>query len=50
MRIPPILRAHPRTSLAAVLALILLIGLFWYQSLGAPHYPGAQNLRHETPE
>jgi hypothetical protein len=45
------IRRHPWVSLAAGLALILLlIGFFWYQSSPVPRYPGAQKLIRERPE
>jgi hypothetical protein len=51
MRIAHLLRAHPGVSLAAALALIvLLLIVFWPQPSTVPTYPGAYNLSHETPE
>ncbi len=41
MRIPPILRAHSRESLAAVLVFILLM-VFWPQTSKAPQYLSGQ--------
>jgi hypothetical protein len=40
---------HPRVWLIAPLALVALLGFIWYQSSPVPRYPGAQNLRYETP-